>query len=210
MTTSQKKIIKAGLLALVFSAQGLFAQSDELQTTIHNRVEERDFSAPQGDRWQAEKKVLAKYSQDRIVRALIAEIDLDRGERLDNKLRDITIFTLVQTLKLPPGLFCQELDKSESPQRKASLMYVLRGQKDQVVIQALLRQLKDKRPGLEIAPMLEGHPHALRVCDEACNALVECLNGKPGGDPISIAYKDEHRDEIIQKVLTRYKLNVPE
>ena len=184
-------------------------RADNPQPLMHKMVEYYGFSVPTGDQWTADKAALAVYSKEQLVRALIAEIDIDRGSADDNEMRDLAAFKLFVALDLPPIPVCQELDKTQTPRRKTSLIELLQGSQSSEVAQALLRQLDDRRVAIEPFGKSEiAKPHALRVCDLAINALAYNLDPKDG-QIVTMFVHTKREEEIIQKTLAKHQLARP-
>lgn len=204
-----KRIFSTVIILLAFCVQSTCCQVDDLQPAMHTLVEAYPYGDTKGARWETDKKKLAGHSPEQLVRALIVEVDLDRGSPINNLDRDVAASRLFTGLDLPPTLICQELDKPQVPQRKASLMIVLRDSKSPVVTQALLRQLGDLRPAVEPRGFTEVvKPHALRVRDMAYNTLVDNLDVL-NPQKVKMHYKDTGRDRIIRETLAQLKLTSP-
>ncbi len=207
--TLPKRIINVAVLLAAFCVQGAVCQADDAQAAIH-RLMGPPPAYTEGPEWEASKKALAIYSPEQLVRALIVEIDRDRGSANKNFLRDVNAYKLFRALDLPPAVVCQELDKPQSADRKASLMCLLRSARKPEVVQVLLRQLGD----LRYVTMQEGaiiehsKPRPLRVRDVAFNALVDNVNN-PGLRRPTLVYGDGIRDEMIQEGLTKLNLTPP-
>ena len=204
-----EKIFKASTFAVVFYAQSVFCQTNDLQQLVHENVEHYGFNVPTGKKWEDVKNVLANYTQEELARALIAELKIDRGNPLGNRARDNAVRKLYKALDLSQQFICQELATTQSPREKASLIDALYGTSNSESTNALLRQLKDRRPAVEFDGDGEEETHALRVCDVACNVLSHNL--QPEGQIQKIGYRpsDSRRDEIIQETLKELKLSTP-
>lgn len=203
-----------GLLIVVVLAlcpQSRAADAGDLQPLMHQMVEHYRNDFPKWGRWLDEKKVLTSYSPDELVRALINEVELDRNDLSFDRMRNLSAWHLFQALHLPAALVCEELDKGEPPQAKASLIFLLRDCMQPEVTPALLRQIGDKRPAIEPPKgEVEHHPkrYPLRVCDAAFNAIVNNAHNREISS-VSFFLGDERKDEIIQENLAKLKLVAP-
>ena len=199
------------MLAVTFCVQGVLCRADDLQTIMHVMVGP-PYIFTKGPQWESYKKTLAGYGSEQVVLALIAEIDIDRGSTTNNLGRDIAVYDIFRALDLPPALLCQELDKPQSAGRKASLIFVLRNTHKPGVVQALLRQLGDRRtvtlPRMD--DMDDGvKPHPYRVCDAAFNALIDNVDAPVDLRRPKVHYGARFNDEIIQEGITKLKLTRP-
>lgn len=202
MITS-KRIFSVAVAALALCPPSALCQADDLQPAMHRIVKYYESITVEGEEWEADKKVLAAYSQEQLVRTLIAELDVDRGDAMRNRARDIGAHKIFVALDLPPALVCQELDKTDSPPRKASLMFLLRDAKGAQVTQALRRQLDDVREAVQPMGFTEiAKPQALRVCDVAVGTLAHNLH--PHGSEISMFSSKADRAAAIEQ--TRFEL----
>ena len=206
-----KRIISAAMLMIAFCVQGVvLCRADDLQAAIHVMVGPPEVLT-KGPRWEADKKTLAGYSPEQLVQALIAEVDLDRGSPDADFGRDVAVYDFFRALDLPPALICQELDKPSLPERKASLMLMLRHANKPEVVQALLRQLGDRRPvnGPEMMSLEAGmKTHQFRVCDDAYNTLVVAIDAP--SLKLNAYGSDKGRDKTIQERLAELKLIPPQ
>lgn len=203
-----KIVLKIAILLIVFQTHCVFCQTSDLKHDIHEKVERYSFAETKGREWDASKSSLTKYTQSDLANALIAELDVDRGNPTHNFVRDNGVRTLYKALNLPPTLICKELEKNQSPQRKARLIAILYQQNTPEVITALLRQLKDRRPAVEFNGAMEEVPtYPLRVCDVACNILSNNLEPDRPGSRIGYTSPYSQRDEIIKETLKDLKLN---
>lgn len=205
-------VLLGGLL-LTCQAQESFSQADDLQPAMHTLVGSYIFSSPEGPRWEAQKKTLAGYTPEQLVRALIAEIDVDRGSPLENRRRNYAAYVLFHALDLPPALVIQELDKPDQPpERKVSLVIMLRHANMPEVVQALLRQLGDYRqattPQTWSIEIGYAKHRDFRVRDEAFNALMDNFDD-PDPPHIQTYNGNKTREKMIQNNLARLKLTPP-
>ena len=211
MATLPKQIISVATLVVACCVQGVaFCRADDLQVAIHALV--KPYVSTEGARWEADKKTLAGYNPEQLVRALIAEIDLDRGSPNQNFERDVIVYDLFRALDLPPTLLCQELDKPSSPDRKASLISVLRHANKPEVVQALLRQLGDRRTVTmrRMDDMDDGvKPRPFRVRDEAFNSLIANVDAPHDLRRLRVYDGDKFKDEMIQEGLAKLGLTPP-
>ena len=186
------------------------AQFNDLQAAIHWDVVHIGTNT-QSSLWQEEKKVLSPYSQEELIRALLAEVDVDTrslGEQYD---RSVSIRAIYQALDLPPVAICQELDQAQTIYRKVVLIRMLECINTPEVTASLLRQLKDRRPALDYGKFNgEGaRMHPLRVCDVACNVVSNNLVPDYGGDRIGATWSDRHRDKAMRQMLKDLGLSMP-
>lgn len=201
-------IFKAALFFIVFHC-GIFAKADELAQNMHQEVERYTYTDLDGQQWQDTKTSLANYTPEQVANALIADIDADRGRQWKNHARDVRIGLLYKGLNLPTSVVCAELEKNQTPQRKASLLTVLDGNSSPEVTAAILKQLKDRRPAVEHSGGNDVPVYALRVCDVACNVLSHNLETTRKHDRIDFESSYAWRDEIIKQTLGDLNLTTP-
>lgn len=196
------------MLVMSFHSQNAFCQINNLNQAVHEKVERYSYADPKGKDWENAKKDLADHTQAELANALMTELDVDRGNRTANSIRDGGVWKLYKALDLPPTLVSKEIEKEQSPKRKARLMTLLRGRNDQGVITELLHQLKDRRPAVEVAENYELPVYTMRVCDVACNILSSNLEPDRSGYRITPSSGYQRRDEIIKETLKDLKLDV--
>ncbi|MGB8356730.1 MAG: hypothetical protein WCD79_22725 [Chthoniobacteraceae bacterium] len=193
---------------MAFHTQNVFCQTNNLNQAVHEKVERYSVADPEGKDWENTKKAFAGHPQEELASALIADLDVDRGGQSKNRTRDLAVTKLYQALNLPPTFVCKELEKDQSPQRKAALMTILYRQNTADVTAALLHQLKDRRPAVEFdAYNYEMPVYSMRVCDVACNILSNTLEPNRSGYRIGPSCPYERRDEIIKETLKELKLD---
>lgn len=202
-----KQIIKMVVL-VAFCVQGAICRADDPQAVVRALMKSPSFK---GAQWEIDKKTLAGSSSEQVVHALISEVDIDCGSTAKNFERDIAAYELFRALDLPPTLVCQELEKPSSPERKASLMFLLRNSRKPEVVQALLSQLNDRRlvKEREMISLEAGMKlHPFRVCDVAYNALADNVD-IPNFKRLSRYSGDKSKDKTIQEGLAAIKLMLP-
>jgi hypothetical protein len=202
-----KRIFRVVVALLAFQTHQVFSQTDDLGDALHKKVEHFLVADPEREDVAKMQGEFADHSKGDVANALIADLDVDRGEAWKNRERDNAVRKVYKALNLPPGFVCDELEKKQSPQRKSQLIGVLRGINTSEVTKALLDQIKDRRPAVDHI----GYPpqESLRVCDVAYNTLLfNAVGGTLTGDLqwINYAPGDEHRDAIIQRTLKELKL----
>lgn len=119
---SSKHLLNLALVVLALCSQTSAVGAEDLQLLTHRMVEYAHSAAPGWEKWESDKKALSSHSQEELARALITEVEIDRGDPRSNHERDVSVRRLFEDLHLPPSLVCEELDKPVSPQTKASLI----------------------------------------------------------------------------------------
>ncbi len=110
-----KRTTNIALLTVALNTPNVYSQSNDLQSEIHDDLKRYVFADPKGEQWENSKKVLTGYSRDQLVRAIIAELEDDRGSQHANDERDLAAGGLFRVLNLPRTLVCEELDKQLTP-----------------------------------------------------------------------------------------------
>ena len=206
----RKRIFKLTGLFILLSSGYLRGQTSDLQQKAHERIQYFQYGAAQGKDLEDTKKVFEHNSPDEVANAMIAELNVDRGTVARNDVRDVAVSSIFKALNLPLAPVCVALKSAQSPQRKAQLITVLRGLSTPEVTNALLAQLKDRRPAVDYIGWPEEPVKPLRVCDVACDALYYNLGPKGSGRRIGYTSDYDRRDEIIKQTLKELKLETPQ
>jgi hypothetical protein len=146
-----------------------------------------------------------KYDKYDAVRQILADVRKHKVYNFDDHMRAVNARELFSNLELPEDLVVAELGKSGTPFEKFQLIELLRGHSDPSAIQALLRQMDDKRIVDEGFPM-EGRRDYLRVCDFAIQIISVNLVGN--GDVIQRSSSDESREKAIAETLHELNLKI--
>jgi hypothetical protein len=211
--TIARKIISLFVLSVILCTQAAQSQTNDLQQTMRKLVDYYKMRETEGSEWEKTKEALANYSPQELEAELIADLDVERGYTFEFVERNDSIRKLYSALSLPPAYVCKELESIQTPQHKAALIWVLRGQNSPEVTTALLQQLKDRRPAVEYIGFPEEPVRPMRVCDVACNTLHFNLCRSYESDNVlymNYSGDDSRRDEIIRETLKYLKLSVPQ
>ena len=208
LTIMHKRIFNLAIFAIAFCTHHASCQMIDLNGTMHKRIDRTYFVDPEGKELEKIKEDFSGYTKEQLATALIADLDVDRGSDSKNRARNFSAAKLYRALELPPIYVCKELEKEDSPQRKARLMEVLWGLNTPETTKALVDQIKDHRPAEDYIGVPEEPVEPLRVCDIACNTLVHNLIN--GYRRISFGSSYDNRDKAIERTLRELKLDAPQ